>query len=354
MSLALIFGFIDPLWPEAAISYKRLHVFLFNLVAGGSIIIYFTEGQGAVNAKTKSYFILALLYAISAAARVYWLTLLISIPLFAIVESARIRRFALLPIDFFRPSVSVSDKFHQASVLCLSIGIVIASLVICNAVYFPIVSYEKLTLDVFFLGYSFPISLITMSVMFSFMTGTKSPFVRLLEEAAFWLVNLGVIIFFLFIIVEMFFFEITVAATLCLSVGMIFILFIRNGADVQQKTFLTSGMSFLLLTAVTGLLYILLYFVPDSEETRALFLVLHATVSLYGWNLSGLIIIIRWDDFPIKLNSALVIALHWVIVLILAPLGKYFPIVSLVAVPAYIALLTLIFTSAGQLQGRQT
>ncbi|MBN1653222.1 MAG: hypothetical protein JXA30_05540 [Deltaproteobacteria bacterium] len=353
MFLALLFGFVDPLWPDAAVSFKRLHIFLFNLVAGGSIILYFTEGRTKVSLKTSAYFVLALLYSLSASAGVYWLTLLISIPLFLVVESVRVRRFSLFPVDFFRPRVSASDKFHQASVLCLSAGIAIAFLVICNAVYFPLVSYEKLTLNVFFLGYSFPISLITMSIMFSFMRGEKGPFRRFLEELAFWLVNLGVIVFFIFIIVEMFAFEITAAVTLFLTVGMIFVLFIRTGARVQQKTFLTSGMTFLLLTGLTGVLYIWLYFLPGSESARAFLLVLHAMVSLYGWNLSGLITIIRWDDFPIKLNSTLVISLHWAIVLVLAPLGKYYPWLALIALPAYIFLLALVCTSRGKGQQRQ-
>jgi hypothetical protein len=347
MSLALLFGFIDPVWPDAVISFKRLHIFLFNLVAGGSLIIYFIESRAVVSQRARAYFGVALLYALSAAAGVYWLTLLTSVPLFIIVESVRIKRFSFFPFDFFSLRVSVSDKFRHASILCLSVGIAIASFVIINAVYVPVVSYEKLTLNAFFLGYSFPISLITMSVMFSFMTERKTALARFLEEIGFWTVNLGVIVFFIFIVLEKFTLEIASAATLFVAVFMIFILFIRSAAMVQQKTFLISGMTFLLLTAFTGILYILYYFFPGSEQLRARLLVLHATVSLYGWNLSGLVIIIRWNDFPIKLNSAHLIALHWAIVLVLAPLGKHFPLLSLVAFPAYCALLALVFTSVG-------
>ena len=65
-------------------------------------------------------------------------------------------------------------------------------------------------------------------------------------------------------------------------------------------------------------------------------------VSLYGWNLSGLFIIMRWDDFPIRLNSALAISLHWSIVLVLAPLGKYVLPVSALAVAAYVGLLLIV------------
>jgi hypothetical protein len=50
----------------------------------------------------------------------------------------------------------------------------------------------------------------------------------------------------------------------------------------------------------------------------------------------------RWRDFPIQLNSALVITLHWGIVLVLAPLGKYVLPVSVLAMAAYVALLSTV------------
>jgi len=124
---------------------------------------------------------------------------------------------------------------------------------------------------------------------------------------------------------------------------MIFFLFLATAPSVQQKTFLVSGMAFLLLTALTGLLYILQYFVPSLGRYREHLLVFHAMVSLYGWNLSGLFIIIRWRDFPIRLNSALAIALHWGIVVVLAPIGKYVLPVSALAMAAYVGLLLIVF-----------
>jgi len=103
-----------------------------------------------------------------------------------------------------------------------------------------------------------------------------------------------------------------------------------------------SGMVFLLFTALTGILYVATYLYPALEDYRGPLLILHAMVSLYGWNLSGLFIIIRWDDFPIQLNSALAISLHWSIVLVLAPLGKYHLRVAVLAVTAYVALLLIV------------
>ncbi len=347
LSLALLFGFMDPHWPDALLSFKRLHVFLFNLLSGGALIIHYTERAPNLNRKAAAYYLVSLAYALSAAARLYPLTLSLSLPLFALVESARIRRFSFFPFDFFRQDVRICDKFHQASLLCLSIGIVIASLVILNNEYLHLISYAKLTLDVFFLGYSFPISLITMSLMFSFMPEGRSRPVRLVMEICFWVVNLGVITFFAFIIFEMFIPEITVATTLFVAVCVIYYLFLKTAPAVQQKTFLLSGMTFLLLTAITGIFYILHYYYPALADYREQFLSVHALVSLYGWNLSGLIIIMRQNDFPIRLNSALVIALHWAIVLVLAPLGKVHFALGVVAVCAYVLLLGLVLASRG-------
>jgi hypothetical protein len=342
MTLALAAGFVHAMWPEALVSFKRLHVFGFNLLAGGSLILYYTEGSRSFSPRIKAYFAIALLYALFASLGSYIPTLILSIPLCLLVESVRIERFSLLPIDFFR-RVPVSEKFHQAALLCLSIGIVFASLVILNNEYLKLVSYEKLALDVFFLGYSFPVSLITMSVMFSFMTEREGTLVAALKEIGFWFVNLGVIVFFAFIIFGLAIPEIVVATMLFATVFMIFFLFVATAPDVQQKTFLVSGMVFLLLTALTGIVYILQYFVPSLGAYREHVLVFHAMVSLYGWNLSGLFIIIRWRDFPIRLNSALAVALHWGIVVVLAPIGKFVLPVSALAVPAYAGLLLIVF-----------
>lgn len=351
MSAALLFGFLEPHFPEAVVSFKRLHIFLFNLLSGGALILYYTEGPDRPpSRKVIVYFGLAALYALAAAARLYIPALVLTVPLFAIVESVRIRRFSIFPWNFFQRA-PVHEKFNQASLLCLSIGLVIAALVILNNEYMHWVSMEKLTLDVFFLGYSFPISLITMSVMFSFMPRERGLAVAVMEEIGFWFVNLGVVTFFVFILFEMFVPEITAATTLFFTVIMIYGLFLARAPRVQQKAFLLSGMTFLLFTALTGLLYIAKYFEPALEAYKDYFLVLHVFVSLYGWNLSGLFVIMRWQDFPIRLNSGMSIALHWLIVLILAPLGVYLPALGMSAVLGYVALLVLVLVSRrGQLE----
>ncbi|MCP4605706.1 MAG: hypothetical protein GY847_35165 [Proteobacteria bacterium] len=312
------------------------------MLSGGSLILYYTEGN-VFTKRVKTYFGFAFVYALSAAAGWYISTLVLSVPLLALVESVRTKKFSFFPFDFFRRNASVSDKFNHAALLCLSIGIVFASLVILNNEFLKLVAYEKLTLEVFFLGYSFPVSLITMSVMFSFMTERENRFISVLKEIGFWFVNLGVIIFFVFIIFELTVLEMVVATILFFTVWMIFFLFLVTAPRVQQKTFLVSGMIFLLFTALTGIFYILKYFYPSLEQYREYLLVLHSMVSLYGWNLSGLFIIIRWSDFPLRLNSTLAITLHWGIVFLLVPLGRYILPVSAVAMAAYIVLLMIVF-----------
>jgi hypothetical protein len=342
LTLSLLAGFLHQIWPNAPLSFKRLHIFGFNLLTGGSLILYHIVGQRVFTPRLVAYFALALLYALFAAAGWYIPTLALSIPLFLLVESVRIERFSVFPVDFFRRA-PVSEKFDQASLLCLSIAILFASLVILNNQYFRLIHYEKLTIEVFFLGYSFPVSLITMAVMFSFMTERERRLHTVLKELSFWLVNLGVIVFFVLIILELTVPVIAVAITLFVTVWMIFFLFLAMAPKVQQKTFLVSGMVFLLFTALTGILYVGTYLHPFLDQYRKPLLFLHAMVSLYGWNLSGLFIIIRWDDFPIQLNSALAITLHWGIVLVLAPLGKLALPVAALSVAAYVALLLIVF-----------
>ncbi|MHC4608582.1 MAG: hypothetical protein ACYTAF_16850 [Planctomycetota bacterium] len=341
MTLALFFGFVHTHWPGAPCSFERLHIFGFNLLTGGSLILYHTQGRGVLTRRVKTYFALALLYALFAAFESYVPALILSVPLFLMVESVRIQRFSLFPIDFFRRA-PVDEKFCQASLLCLSLAIFFASLVILNNEYLHLVDYPKLTIEVFFLGYSFPVSLITMSIMFSFMTEHESRLVNVLKEIGFWSVNLGVLVFFVFIIFEFTIPTMAVATTLFFAVWMIFFLFRETAPNVQQKTFLVSGMVFLLFTALTGIFYILPYFYPSLAQYREPSLVLHAMVSLYGWNLSGLFIIMRWGHFPIRLRAALAIGLHWVIVLVLAPLGKYVLPVAALAMLAYVSLLGVV------------
>ena len=294
-----------------------------------------------------AWFVVALGYALSAFLEWYGLTLLLSLPLLTLVEWVRVRRFSWFPWVFFSRSAPVRDKLHHASLLCLACGIAIASLVILNEHALPVVIADKLTLDVFFLGYSFPISLITMSVMFSFLPRAERRLHAALDELVFWTVNVGVILFFLFIILENTAAELVASLTLFAAVSVLFVQFLRRAPDVPERAFLLSGMVFLLCTASSGVLYILRYAWPALDPWGELLLTVHATVSLYGWNLSGLFVIIRRRELPIGLNQRRVIALHWLVVLVLAPLGKVHLAAAAVALPAWVLLLSYMLFAEG-------
>lgn len=344
MVTALFFGFLHLFVPDGSLyNFERLHIFLFNLVSGGTILIHFSEGQGRLSGRAAWFMGLSVVYAVLAFKKLYLPAMGIAFILAAIVDSVRIQRFSIFPANFFDARAPVAAKFHQAALLCLSVGLVISGLVILNNEFLHLIHLEKLKLDTFFLGFSFPLSLITMSVMFSLMKEDVGGMVRRLKNLGFWNVNLGVIIFFLFILLEMLILQLVVTAVLFFSVVLIFLLYKNLGMRLQQKYFLTSGIFFLLYTAVTGILYIVLEFNPayTHEKMKAL-LRMHSFASLYGWNLSGLAVICRKDEFPIVLHSAPLIGLHWITAVILAPLGTYYRSFAVSALIGYAVVLAYI------------
>lgn len=347
MSSALFFGFLHLFVPQGEIwNFQRLHIFLFNLCSGGTIILYYTQNQSSMSMTVKIFCILSISYAIFAFFKRYLPAIVIAFVLSLIVETIRIKKFSLFPTNFFK-NVPVSEKFHQASLLCLSIGLTISGLVMLNNEYFKWIMVPKLQLDTFFLGFSFPISLITMSVMFSLMKETHDQKTIILKNICFWFVNLGVIIFFVFILLENIPAQVVVTSILFGTVILIFHLFIKLGIDIQQKKFLISGMVFLLATAISGIAYIILHFFPEyyTPEISKFLLRIHAFASLYGWNLSGLTVICRYSDFPILLHSRSVILLHWLTAMVLAPVGCYFQSIAILAIICYTTFLYIVFSA---------
>ena len=157
MISALIFGFVQIYFPLERYSFERLHIFLFNLCTGGTILLYYTEGYSKISRLCSAFFVGSLVYTLAAFFELYSLTIAVSTVLFFLVEKIRIKRFSFFPFGFFSSGEAVSEKFHQAALLCLSSGIVMATLVIINNEFLNFVSMKKLTLDTFFLGFSFPI-----------------------------------------------------------------------------------------------------------------------------------------------------------------------------------------------------
>lgn len=346
MITAFVFGFIHIYFPADHYSFERLHIFLFNLCTGGTILLYYTQGRAKASQTIQLFFLCSLIYAFSAFFKIYPITILVSVPLFILVEKIRIEKFSFIPIQFLRLKEPVSEKFHQASLLCLSIGIVIASLVILNNEYFKWVTMEKLTLNTFFLGFSFPLSLITLSLVFSMLKKIERSSAKVIMEVCFWTITLGVIIFFIFILFEKFIPQIFVTAALFTAVVLIFFLYTIFAEKIQQKLFLTSGIGFLILTAISGIVYICMQMSDGYDPQKIKWLLhMHVFASLYGWNLCGLSIICRVDDFPIRLHSATVIFIHWLTMIVLAPLGIFYSGFAILAIIGYSFITLILFFS---------
>ncbi|MCP4673904.1 MAG: hypothetical protein GY857_21655 [Desulfobacula sp.] len=344
MITALCFGFVEIYFPIENYSFERLHIFLFNLCTGGTILLYYTQRKEIVSKIVGLFFAGSLIYAFSAFLKIYPLTLLVSILLFIIVEKIRIEKFSIFPVDFVKSRVSVSQKFHQASLLCLSIGIVMASLVILNNEYFKLITMRMLTLDTFFLGFSFPLSLITLSLVFGMLEKLEKTSARVIMETCFWTITLGVITFFGFMLFEKMIPQIFVTAALFTAVILVFMLYTIFADRIQQKLFLTSGIGFLIFTAVTGIAYICIMMRDGYDHHNTKWLMqMHVFASLYGWNLCGLSIICRFDDFPIKMHSLNVIIIHWLTAIILAPLGIFYPMFAFFAVIGYAFITLMLF-----------
>ncbi len=350
MSAAFIFGYLDFVLP---MNFERLHIFLFNLTSGGFIILYLTGGKAFPSVRIVLFYIISITFALFAFFKFYIPAAICGLILAVLVETYRREKFSFFPAIFFKVKSSTSEKFHHASLLCLVIALLMSSFVIINEIYFKFFYFEKLTLDVFFLGFSFPVSLITFSIIFGIIEERGVKWLAASEHAFFWLICGGVIIFFIFIIMKSFAGEVFISFTLFFTVVMIFIIFFRYGRKMQQKYFLVSGIYFLMATAVTGILYILLKHFSYDEFYGKLILRMHAFYSLYGWNLTGMMVITRWEGFPIALNTKKAIYFHWGVILVLAPLAKFFPILAIPAIAAYLGFLSVFFFSGNRVKKGQ-
>ncbi len=167
-------------------------------------------------------------------------------------------------------------------------------------------------------------------------------------EVCFWTITLGVIIFLIFILFEKFIPQIFVTSALFTAVVTVFYLYSKFADKIQQKLFLTSGIGFLIFTAITGIAYILFQMSPGYDPLSIKWLLhIHVFASLYGWNLCGLSVICRFDDFPIKLHSPTVIFIHWLTAIVLAPLGVFYGWFAILAIIGYAFItLTLFFSGA--------
>jgi hypothetical protein len=350
MMIALLFGFMHLINVNSNIyDFERLHIFLFNLCCGATILIYHTEKQKTLSFMGQCFFVLSMAFGVTAFLKFYIAAIVIAFLLFVIIESIRWKHFSVFPIQFFSAKYPISEKFHHAALLCLSIGLLFSIAAIINEEFVTFVNLEMVQLNTFFLGFSFPISLITMSVMFSFMQQRKTDKPNLAGQYSFWAINMGVIIFFIFILFDLALPQVFISSALFFSVILIFVLFYKQAHKKQQKSFLSSGMFFLMITAISGIFYIYYkYYLDYNYEIGRIIIRTHAFTALYGWNLSGLAIICRYFDFPIRLHSRRVIVLHWITVLVLAPVGYYFLPIALLAIIIYAIILYYVLLSDGE------
>jgi hypothetical protein len=332
---------------EDTFQFQRLHVFFFNLVSGGTILLYFTEGKSRLTRRGWIFFAGSLLFSIAAFLNLYLIASVFSLFLAFVVESIRIRKFSFFPSDFFKSSVPLSSKFHHAAILCLSLGLLICTGVMLDNQIFHVLNLPYLILDDFYLGFSFPISLATFAMIFSMTQDIRRSLLSVLGIASFWIVTLGVIIFFVFIILGIPIAEFIVATVLLIDVLIVYYIFrASTWGRVEEKRFLTSGMVFLVTTGLTGVLLVLWsIFAPKEVPGRNFLLQTHAYLSLYGWNLVGLTALVHYRNFPQRLHGTSIILLHWVTVSLLAPLGYEFTIFAIAAVVVFIFLTRVLLFS---------
>jgi hypothetical protein len=329
--------------------FQRLHVFLFNLVSGGTVLLYFTQGQQKLSRRLQVYVVASLVFSLTAFFNLYLIAIGLAIILAVLVESIRVERFSFLPFDFFSSSQPVTHKFHHAAVLCLSLGLLISASVMLENNYLHLFPSLHIVLDDFFLGFSFPLSLMAFSIMFSLAADDPHRWVAIIRQSSFWIVTVGVIVFFVFIIAGILPLEILFAVVLLIDVLLIFYLFKLDIKSLgEPEEFLISGMLFLVLTGVTGLVLVVWSAFKLSDKGWELLLQTHAYLSLYGWNLTGMTVAIHYREFPLRLHSLEAILLHWFTVALLAPAGTRYPALALVAIPTFALLIGLMLFSPGE------
>jgi hypothetical protein len=359
MTVGFIFGYAGLILPnQTAIletprpdtyQFQRLHIFLFNLVSGGTVLLYFTQGQQKLSRRLRIYITGSSVFSLAAFLNIYPIAIALAVMLALVVESVRIETFTFWPFDFFSFSKPVSQKFHHAALLCLSLGLLISAGVMLENSYLHLLHLSHLLLDDFFLGFSFPLSLMTFSIMFSLDSDDQRLWVKIARGSSFWIVTVGVIIFFVFIIAGILPLEFLAATVLLIDVLLIFYLFKLDLRSVgEPEEFLISGMLLLVLTGITGLMLVLWNAIGSSNTVGwALLLQTHAYLSLYGWNLAGLVVMIHYYEFPLRLHSLEAILLHWVTIVVLAPAATRYPALALVAIPLFAILIGLVLFIPG-------
>ena len=339
ITLAVSSGFLKMFLPEdSTLSIASLHVFLFNLASGGTLIItHFADKKGP-GKYGAVYYIGALLFTFGAFAGIVPLCIVSALFLAAMVEYVRWTNFEWFPFDFFR-KVPVSQKFKQAALLCLSCGLIICAATLVNNHYLQLIMFEKLDMHIFFLGFSFPISLSTFSLIFERIENSDNPPGGKIPEFCFWALNLGVIFFFLFILFEIYPGQIVMSFTLFTTIFLTLRMHIKHPPLDQRGIMLISALSFLILGSITGIIYIAILW-ADPNYTQGYVISIHSAATVFGWNMVWLMLTARKGEFPLNINLKFLIVLHWVFVCLI-PFART---TLLAAIPAVVLLVIFLFS----------
>lgn len=324
LMLAFAFGFFHHAFEG---HFERLHIFLFNLCSGGTLVLWYTQNESSPTLRVKLFFAISFFYAFLAFKELYKGAILLACMLAWLVYAHGKNSF------HFHRQTSVEVRFQYAALAFLIIGLLFSAFAMVNVLWLHLAFLANLSLNSFFLVFSFPISLMTFSIIFNAMELKKN--LAPMYHAFFWLISIGVVIFFLFILKEMTLLKLLIALLLALCVLLLFYLFFEGKGDTSLRSFLLSGLGFLIITALSGVAYIVL-----GETSVAPFIKeWHRIVSLLGWNLTGMMVMLHHHGLLKVRYKVWVIALHWVIVLILTPLGYHSWHYALLAFAAYSILL---------------
>ncbi len=340
VTAAVTFGFFRSYDHHlAGPSFTSVHIFLFNLTCGGTLILTLLSGKKDLGDEESAFFVGAVIFSLAAFLGVMSICIACAIVLGLLAESARWKRFGWFPWDFFLDR-KASVKFEQASILCLSLGLFICAGSLINNEYLHIVDFKKLNLHVFYLGFSFPISLITFSALFKRIEQGQRPPSRLMSEFAFWALNLGVIFFFVFILLEILPVQFVMASSLFSVVVVTAYLHFRSGIGDARARMLTSALAFLTIGSISGLLYVVvLWLIAGDSYTPGYIINLHSAANVFGWNLTWILLAARTEEYPIRTSPRTLMALHWPMVFLL-PLGW---ISWLFAIPAFVLCAALLY-----------
>ncbi len=318
--------------------FTSLHFFLFSLTTGGTLLLIRLSGRKGIGPRETVFFAAGIIFAVSAGLGFEPGGVASALVMAALVEQVRWKRFSWFPLDFFRP-VKASLKFEQASLLCLSIGLVLSAATILNNGHLHLLSLHKLDLHVFYLGFSFPLSLVTYALIWRRAEGSKNAPGPFVSEYSFWALNLGVILFFVFIVAEVFFMQFLLALLLLTVVGTAMYVHLRSRPQDREGKLLWSALGFLALGSLSGTLYVSVLWGIEHLYSHYL-LSFHSAANVFGWNMTWMLIAARPTEPDSRVSPWVLIPVHWLFMVML-PLARASALMALPATALCLVLLVL-------------